>query len=170
MAYGQFSRLSLQWLGLPYEEARDVDKRSLGGRRLTNLDAVSNILTLQKALEQIASKDSKRALEVGSFYHDFSLCFREIARVCTLGAKACFVVGNRTVKGVQIPTDRIVVELGKQCGFAHIDTFHRHIPNKRMPSKNSPSNVRGRLGSTMTKEHIIILEKMKEYIKNDGIN
>jgi hypothetical protein len=170
VAYGQFSRLSLQWLGLPCEEARNIDNRSLGGHRLTNLDAVSNILTLQKALEQIVAKDSKRALEVGSFYHDFSLCFREIARVCALGAKACFVVGNRTVKGIRIPTDRIVIELGEQYGFVHIDTFHRNIPNKRMPSKNSPSNVKGMLGSTMTKEHIIILEKVEEFIKNDDIN
>jgi len=170
VAYGQFSRLSLQWLGLPCEEARDIDNRSLGGRRLTNLDVVSNILTLKESLEQVAAKDSKRALEVGSFYHDFSLCFREIARVCALGAKACFVVGNRTVKGVRIPTDRIVVELSERFGFVYIDTFHRNIPNKRMPSKNSPSNVKGKLGSTMTKEHIIILEKVRESIKNDDIN
>ncbi|MFQ6040010.1 MAG: DNA methyltransferase [Candidatus Poribacteria bacterium] len=159
VAYGQFSRLSLQWLGLPCEEARDIDNRSLGGRRLTTLDDVANILTLKEPLEQIAAEDSKRALEVGSFYHDFSLCFREIARVCALSAKACFVVGNRTVKSVCIPTDRILVELGERYGFSHIDTFHRNIPNKRMPSKNSPSNAPGELGSTMTKEHIIVLEK-----------
>ena len=170
VAYGQFSRLSLQWLGLPYEEAREIDNRSLGGRRLTTLNDVANILTLKESLEQIAAQDPKRALEVGSFYHDFSLCFREIARVCALGAKACFVVGNRTVKGVQIPTDRILVELGERYGFAHIDTFQRNIPNKRMPSENSPSNVPGKLGSTMTKEHIIVLEKVKEPIKNDNIN
>jgi len=34
-----------------------------------------------------------------------------------------------------------------------------------MPSKNSPSNVKGKLGSTMTKEHIIILKKVKEFTK-----
>jgi len=159
VAYGQFSRLSLQWIGLPYKEVKDIDRRSLGGRRFTDLDSISDLFTLKEALEKIADKDAKRALDVSSFYHDLMLCFREINRVSALGAKACFVVGNRTVKGVRIPTDSIVVELGEKCGFTHLETFHRNIPNKRMPSKNSPSNVQGEVGDTMTKEHILVLEK-----------
>lgn len=160
VAYGQFSRLSLQWLG--FEEARDIDNRLLGGRRKAGLDFASHTPTLQSILEKIALKDKKRVLDVNSFYHDFSLCFQEIARVCVLGAKACLVVGNRTVKGIKIPTDRIIVEIGEKFGFTHIETFQRNIPNKRMPSKNSPSNVQGELGNTMTKEHILIMKKAKE--------
>ncbi len=40
VAYGQFSRLSLQWLGLPDDEARSLDNRLLGGRRCTPLEGV----------------------------------------------------------------------------------------------------------------------------------
>ncbi len=120
-------------------------------------------------MEKIAQKDVKRALDVSSFYYDFSLCFREIARVCVLGAKVCLVVGNRTVKGVCIPTNRIVAELGEQLGFRYLETFHRNIPNKRMPSKNSPSNVKGELGATMTKEYIVILKKSYPADARDGI-
>ena len=51
------------------------------------------------------------------------------------------------------------VEFYKRYGFEHIDTFMREIPNKRMPRKNSPSNIKGRTESTMLFEYIVILQK-----------
>lgn len=71
------------------------------------------------------------------------------------------VVGNRTVKGIQLPTDEIVADFGEPTGFRHVETMIRKIPNKRMPSKNSPTNKAGVLGSTMTEEYIVIMEKTK---------
>ena len=35
----------------------------------------------------------------------------------------------------------------------------RNIPNKRMPFKNSPSNIVGRTASTMKNEYIVIMAK-----------
>ncbi len=158
VAYGQFSRLSLQWLGLPDEEAKSVDARALGGKR----DGVGTLpyhsRTLDEIYEQVAQREKRRAKQVRAFYDDFALCFEEITRVCRKGAIACFVVGNRTVKGVKIPTDTILVEMAEGFGWRLVDTFERRIPNKRMPLQNSPSNVPGERGETMTREHIVVLE------------
>jgi len=74
---------------------------------------------------------------------------------------ACFVVGNRTVKGVRIPTDQILIEIAQSFGWHHITTYHRRIPNKRMPLRNSPSNRPGDQGDTMTQEYIVILQKKR---------
>jgi len=167
VAYGQFSRLSLQWLGLPWEEAREIDKISLGGLRAVNGNNDSHhSRSLRAVVSQITSKDPKRVLDVVSFYNDLALCLKEINRVCVKGAISCFVVGNRTVKGIQIPTDAITAEIAEGLGFKHVKTFHRNIPNKRMPLRNSPSNVVGALGDTMTREHIVILKKVGEADKN----
>jgi len=70
-------------------------------------------------------------------------------------------VGNRTVKSLNIPTDTILVELFKQRdeGYRHIKTIGRNIPSKRLPRKSSPTNVKGSVVNTMSKEHIVILEK-----------
>lgn len=162
VAYGQFSRLSLQWLGLPWERVRRIDTESLGGKRYSNSDIVQDSLSLSKTLRQIQKEDRRRAEDVASFFFDFELCLREINRVCRKKAVICFVVGNRTVKGIRIPTDQIVAEMGDQLGFRFMKTIQRNIPNKRMPLKNSPSNVEGKLGDTMTKEHIVILEKKRD--------
>ncbi len=168
VAYGQFSRLSLQWLGLSWEDIRNIDSRLLGGRRVVTLEAAAQTPTLRKILDQVAKEDEKRALDVANFYYDFAQCLNELCRVCKLDAKACFVVGNRTVKRIPIPTDRILIEIAERCGFKYVDRFYRNIPNKRMPHKNSPSNVPGDLGKTITREHIVILKKVGEGLKVDA--
>ena len=47
----------------------------------------------------------------------------------------------------------------KQFGFDYIDTFHRTIPNKRMPLRNSPTNAAGAVDNTMTREHIVVMRR-----------
>ncbi len=114
---------------------------------------------LETVISQITEIDEKRAKEVLAFYIDLDKCFKEINRVTHRGSVVCFVVGNRTVKGVSIPTDEIISELFLYYNFKHEKTIIRKIPNKVMPSLNSPTNVQGKLSPTMTKENIVILRK-----------
>lgn len=161
VAYGQFSRLSLQWLGFN-GESLDIDNRSLGGRLdVDNLHLGYGSPNLRYAIDLISRVDNKRAKEVLAFYIDLKKCFVELNRVVKKGGFLCMVVGNRTVKGIQLPTDEIVADFGEHAGFRHIETIIRKIPNKRMPSKNSPTNKVGELGATMTEEYIVIMEKIK---------
>jgi hypothetical protein len=64
------------------------------------------------------------------------------------------------VKQVRIPTDLIISELAEEIGFICEDIFVRNIPEKRMPLKNSPTNIAGVLEETMVKESIVVLRKM----------
>ena len=160
VAYGQFSRLSSQLLGYPYDEVKRVDQNGLGGKRNYEENGLPS-LHLKKILDKITSLDKIRALDVLSFYHDFDKCIDEINRIMKINSHLCFVVGNRTVKGVKIPTDDIIAELFTSRGnYGHITTFIRRIPNKRMPKINSPSNVKGVTSSTMDKEYLVILKKI----------
>lgn len=158
VAYGQFSRFSLQWLGLPDEEAKSVDARALGGARMGMGKLPYYSRALEETYGQVVQRDKRRAAQVRAFYDDFALCLAEITRVCRRGAKACFVVGNRTVKGIKIPTDTILIEMAEGFGWRLVETFERRIPNKRMPLQNSPSNVPGERGETMIKETIVVME------------
>lgn len=158
VAYGQFSRLSLQWMG--YSDANKIDKWSLGGIPSEDLNHAIPSPTLDNIIKEISQKDEKRSRDVLSFYYDLNLCTKEISRVMKEGGFVCMVVGNRTVKGIQIPTDQIIVEIGQKHNFEHQRTIVRNIPNKRMPSKNSPTNVKGKKGKTMLKEGIVVLKRI----------
>lgn len=161
VAYGQFSRLSLQWLGFEGEDL-NTDNRSLGGRLdINNLHLGYCSPNLRYALDLISRIDKKRAKDVMAFYIDLNKCFTELSRVVKKGGFLCMVVGNRTVKEIQLPTNEIVTDFGESTGFRHVETIIRKIPNKRMPSKNSPTNKTGVLGSTMTEEYIVIMERVR---------
>ena len=101
----------------------------------------------------------KRAEEVSAFYIDLQRSIHSIAQVCSPDATICYVVGNRRVKGVILPTDEFVVDAFRQHGFLHKATIVRNIPNKRMPKKNSPSNIAGKTSKTMHEENIVVCQR-----------
>ena len=160
VAYGQFSRLALQWIGYDQKTVLNIDKVSLGGIPTKDLSHDLGSVTLKKTLQKIAAIDPVRARDVLSFYVDFDKCIQELHRVTKEGAFLCFVVGNRTVKGVQIPTDEIILELFQAKNhYKHHHTFIRNIPHKRMPKLNSPTNISGNHAVTMNEEWVVIIEK-----------
>jgi DNA modification methylase len=154
VAYGQFSRLSLQWLGF----TENVDKASLGSKPKNIIMDLPSTL-LYELLEKISSKDEKRAKEVYSFYKDLYEAIEVISNKVKMNGHVCFVVGNRRVKNEELPTDKISADFFENLGFQHQKTIVRAISNKRMPIQNAPSNIRGEKDFTMRYEYIVILKK-----------
>ncbi len=161
VAYGQFSRLSAQWIDI-FEnpnKASGVDNELLGGKASKTLEHSLSSSYLKDSLDKITKKDEKRAKDVLSFYIGLNDCLKQTYKILKPKKYFCLVVGNRLVKQVRIPTDFIIAELGEKIGFTCEDVFVRNIPGKRMPIKNSPTNVVGELEETMTKESIVVLRK-----------
>jgi len=165
VAYGQFSRVSLQWCDYDrytYKDIVDIDKNLMGGttyKKGYKFDIKSE--TLKASLDKILEYDKnlERAGDVYSFYKDLSVILATVTRKCRNNGYQFWVVGNRTVKEVQLPTDKILVEIGKHEGLEHVMTLGRNISNKVMPSENSPTNEIGKKVKTMNKELIVIFRK-----------
>ena len=156
VAYGQYSRLSAAWLDLP--EAGKIDQKLMGSKRIKVIGEFPST-ELNKALAIINEEYPKRALEVAAFYDDLEGSIKNVSTLVRSGGYACYVVGNRKVKGVVLPTDIVIKDFFEPFGFSYVNTFHRGIPNKRMPSKNSPSNAIGKQDDTMTREYIVVMRK-----------
>jgi DNA modification methylase len=154
VAYGQFSRLSAEWLGLP--NARKIDRLAMGGQNSRETLADTPV---SSAIEKIRSIDEKRAREVSAFYIDLERSINSVVKTLSPRSTICYVVGNRRVKNVRLPTDKFVVFAFGKHGFSHKETIVRNIPNKRMPLKNSPSNVPGQTSTTMHEENIVICQR-----------
>ena len=163
VAYGEYSRLSLQWINqfdLSEKEIMGVDKSLMGGKKYRNgFEFTLKSDTLHKSLEQIKDTDVERAGDVYSFYADLDAALKSIANKTRSGGYQFWVVGNRTVKNELLKTDVIITEMAPQYGLTPVFTVDRNIPNKVMPSQNSPTNISGATGATMTMEHIIVLRK-----------
>ncbi len=156
VAYGQFSRLTNEWLG--YGNAAAVDRNLMGGKRLCEVVSLGDA-KLDAAITQIAKQHPKRAREVCAFYRDYRNSIGNVAVTVKRGGYVCYVVGNRKVQGVVLPTDRATESYFAENGFMREHVFIRNIPNKSMPSRNSPSNIPGVTDATICNEHIVVMRK-----------
>jgi tRNA G10 N-methylase Trm11 len=157
VAYGQFSRYPALWLGFDEKEVMEIDDAGLGGKVINvDLDKLESPL-LAETYVAVAEKDERRARELLSYFWDIDVCLEQLSKVLKKGKSyCCFVLGNRTVRRVKVPTDRILVELSRKYGFEHVDTKYRRIPMKRIPWVNAPENIPGKTVETINKESIII--------------
>jgi len=154
VAYGQFSMFSNQWFGINY--ARQIDNMLMGGSIAKEIYPNSVITDY---ICEISKKSKRRALQISSFYFDLDISIKDVANSVKRGGMVIYIVGNRRVKDVQLPTDQFVAEKFEDYGFRHIVTYERLLGNKAMPLQNSPSNIVGQRKGTMTKEYIVICEK-----------
>lgn len=163
VAYGEYSRLSLQWLDLfelSQKEIMMLDKRLMGGVKFRNgFEFSIPSQTLNKSLNTIKNIDLERAGDVYSFYLDLEKAISSISKKTKKGGYQFWVVANRTVKGELLKTDKIITEIASKYNMDYVYTINRNIINKVMPSLNSPTNIAGKKSETMCNEHIVILRK-----------
>ncbi len=161
VAYGQFSRLSWQWIQNDSSIFK-LDESLLGGS-IKEKNKIIEILEYSKTLnlqyEEIQTRDFKRANEVLSFYSDLYQTLECAYSYLKKNKYLAFVTGNRTVKNVFLRTDLIIKEFSQNLGFNVEKILYRNIINKRMSEKNSPTNKPGEIANTMLKENIIFLRK-----------
>jgi len=159
VAYGQFSRDQMV-AATPYDQAamRQVDKEGLGGRDSESAVSFSDVQDWSAALSDTVdalADVNGRSEDALEFFTDYAECLRRCATVLKPGQPAVFVVGNRTMSRIPIPTHIITEELGEAVGLAHECTVARSIPSKRLPTKNAPENVTGETGEMMESEHLV---------------
>ncbi|MDR2490536.1 MAG: modification methylase [Spirochaetaceae bacterium] len=154
VAYGQFSTLSNEWLGI--DNARKIDAQLMGGKKCTEIIAKGCIA---EPIYEIKQQNNKRAIEVSAFYHDLETSIKQVAYSIKPKGKSIYVVGNRKVKNTELPTDQFIAEKFEENGFKHLTTYKRLLSNKAMPSRNSPTNEAGKTVNTMLYEYIVICEK-----------
>jgi len=154
VAYGQFATLSHEWMGI--EHARKIDALLMGGQK-TNRLYQNGIIT--DYISQIDQQDHKRALEMSAFYYDLKTSINEVAKSIKPKGYIFYIVGNRTVKNIQLVTDQFVAEKFENNGFDHLITIKRALSSKAMPSQNSPTNQKGKLAKTMLFEYIVVCRK-----------
>lgn len=161
VAYGQYSRLPWQWLS-QNDDIIKLDNKLLGGNT-KNLDKsiLDFSLKLKEQTKEIEKVDnSKRVNDVIAFYNDLYTTLISATHYLKKNGYFILVTGNRTVKKVHLRTDIIITEFARTLGYSTEKIYSRNIVNKRMASKNSPTNEKGKTVNTMMTENIIILKKL----------
>ena len=159
VAYGQFSQdpaIIANECG--YDEMKDVDKTGLGGSySLEPLEELTERSeSLDRTLTTLREKDG-RSEDALKFFTDYYAVMEEVAKILKPGQPVAWVVANRTMSRVTIPTHLITRELCEYIGFEHDQTLPREIPTKTLPWENAPENVEDQKGDLMAEENIVIM-------------
>jgi hypothetical protein len=86
-------------------------------------------------------------------------------RILKPNAKACVIIGNTNLRGIEILNAQVAVEQMQMAGFSKVDYIKREIPNKmitpwrdiesgKFTGKNNPSKIRA-----YEYEYVVVMEK-----------
>lgn len=160
VAYGQFSQdPAIIAENRGYDEMKAVDKNGLGGANRTS-EPLSELRqwspALSATIDSLEAKDG-RADDAMGFFSDYYEVMKQVARILKPGQPVAWVVANRTMSRVNIPTHLITKELCEHLGFDHQTMLPREIPTKTLPWENAPENVTGQTGELMADENIVVM-------------
>ena len=159
MPYGQASFLPLCWIDredtaddIPdalLASSRSLDTACLGGSRKTaESEPVAAVASQSEALAAVLAWLRIHSREgwqrVGSFFVDYAAAWDSILRASKPDAHLVLTLGDRTVRGLHVPTVLITQELLRARGVELVDTLHRSIPHhKRIAMRNELSDTIG---------------------------
>ena len=166
--YADLHQLTALWLGYVGEKAnmRDFRAKFIGTSRPSNHRPLLGASPLvARMLEQLYDADETLAASVQRFFSDMRECFSESYRILKPGGRACYVIGNTRLKGVDILNAEAFIELMQEAGFILERVILRQIPSKILPQTRDPFSGRfARPGSAQQvqaypAEYIVVVRK-----------
>lgn len=157
--YVRSLRLENLWLGhITEEKIPDYKERQFGTETIPVKIYKKGIpshfsLKLDIALKEIYEKDKKRAFVVSRFFDEMQENIKQVYLALEKGGHYIIVVGNSQIRGVDVPTNDIIIDIAKKEEFRLVNLFSYRIKNRylRIPRK-------GR-GGLIKEDWVIVLEK-----------
>lgn len=160
--YGRTLRLENLWLGiLTEEELRNKKKLYVGTEKVTvkeeegNLAILEDSILLKDYFEKISAIDKKRSLIVKKFFDDMKINLIEMHRILQLGGHYCIVIGNSSIRNVEIESWKVLKDIALTIGYT-VDTYFNYIIQNhyiRIP--------RGGKGGKINSDYVLVLRKSR---------
>jgi len=132
--YADLHQLSTIWLDFA-DNLTAYKKEFIGSahKHCNNKELKSNIG--QNIVNNMDLKSKKMAKEIKTFFIDMQEVFDESYRGLKKGGRCCYVIGNTTLKGVDILNAEVFAESLQYSGFIVDRIIKREIPLKILPQK-----------------------------------
>ena len=158
--YVRTLRLENLWLQMSTEnELREKKKRYLGTESISvkkerlDLSILDKSELLKEYFNRIILVDEKRALILKRFFEDMELNLQEVYRVLKDNSNYVIVIGNSSIRKVQVESWRVLRDIAEQVGFKYVTHFGYAIKNPyiRIP--------RGSKGGKIAIDHVLVIRK-----------
>ncbi|MFH1900407.1 MAG: DNA methyltransferase [Patescibacteria group bacterium] len=162
--YADLHQLTALWLEHT-KDLSDFRKRFIGTSYHSKKDLTLNSAIAENIRKELLEKNKKTAEEVSTYFSEMNQVFIEMKRMLKKGGKTCIVIGNTSLKGVEILNAEVFAEQLKNLGLTITDVIKREIPSKNLPSIRDEKT--GRFASITDKnkvsayptEYILVMEK-----------
>src|SRR3989344_3878469 len=162
--YADLHQLTALWLEYT-KNLSDFRKRFIGTSYHNKKDLILNSTLAENIRKELLEKDKKTAEEVSTYFSEMNQVFIEMKRMLKKGGKTCIVIGNTSLKGVEILNAEVFVEQLQNLGLKIADIIKREIPSKNLPSVRDEKtgrfagiNDKNKVSAYPT-EYILIMEK-----------
>jgi len=132
--YADLHQLSTIWLDFA-DSLSEYKKKFIGSayKDCNNKKLKSNIA--QDIVNKVQKKSKKMAKEIETFFIDMQEVFDESYRILKNGGRCCYVIGDTTLKAVDILNAEVFAESLQYSGFIIDRIIKRKIPLKILPQK-----------------------------------
>ncbi len=162
--YADLHQLTALWLEHT-KDLSDFRKRFIGTSYHNKKDLVLNSSIAESIRTDLLKKDRKTAEEVSTYFSEMNQVFIEMKRILKKGGKTCIVVGNTSLKGVEVLNAEVFAEQLQNLGLKIVDIIKREIPSKNLPSvRDANTGKFAKIGqenkvSAYPTEFILIMER-----------
>ncbi len=162
--YADLHQLTALWMEYA-KDLYDFRKRFIGTSYHSKKDLALNSSLAEKIRKELMYIDKKIAEEVSVYFSEMYQVFVEMRRMLKKGGITCIVIGNTSLRGVEILNAEVFVEQLQNLGFKIVDIVKREIPSKNLPSVRDEKtgrfaklNDKNRIFAYPT-EYILVMQK-----------
>jgi len=173
--YADLHQLSLLWFGDDpnhfkkwHKFSRQFDdfrKKFIGTSYKKEKNGDYGSAIAQQIVNKLSITDVSLAVDIANYFLDMKKVFLEMYRILKVGAKACVVIGNTNLRGVEILNTQVVAEQMSNIGFRKVKFIKREVLNKMItPWRDSKNGKFTSLNNPLRKrvyefEYIVIMRK-----------
>lgn len=173
--YADLHQLSLLWFGDDPKHFKkwhhfsngfiDFRRNFIGTSSKEEQSGDFNSVIAKQIVDDLMKVKGSLAIDVANYFLDMKRVFSEMYRILKTGGKACTIIGNTSLRGVEILNAEVAAEQMQAAGFKKVDFIKREIPNKmitpwrdlesgKFTGKDNPSKTRA-----YEFEYVIVMEK-----------
>lgn len=155
--YVRAHKFSLFWLG--YETELLQLRQEAIGAEIQGEGYISPSSVIQEVVNVVRKKDPRKAGILTNYFQSMEAALREMYRVLRLGKAAIVVVGPSTTRGITIPTQVGLAEIGESIGFKCVGIKEREIDRDRRMMPWSQAKGEEGIEARIHEEYVIALMK-----------
>ena len=173
--YADLHQLSLLWFGGDpkhfkkwnhfSDEFIKFRKNFVGSSSKDEQNGEFNSEIGKQIVTALAPIERPLAIDVANYFLDMKKVFGEMHRILKKNGKACIIIGNTNLRGVEILNAEVAAEQMQAVGFKKVEFIKREIPNKmitpwrdiesgKFTGMDNPSKTRA-----YEYEYVVVMEK-----------